>query len=468
MAPTTFSEKAPSEAEIPQGNLSTPSLHDPMAEKCLLRKLDLHILPPLFTLFLLAFLDRTNIGNARIQGLTEDLHLHGSAYNTALLTFFIPYILFEIPSNLVLRALAPSTWLSLTMILWGIATIGQGLITTLPGLIAHAMYYRRYELQRRLSLFFAASILAGAFGGLFAYALAHLHGVGGYAGWRWIFIVEGLLTVVVGVAARWWVVDWPETARFLTPAERELLIERLARDTDAAAMDRLDRRAVRRIAGDVKMYIGVVMYFGVVNTGYAGAFFVPTIIRELGYTAAAAQVRSIPVFVVATVVSLGAAVVSDRVRRRYWFCMGGLGVASVGYVLLLCQRWLSVGVRYFALFLVVPGGFVTQPITLVWVANTMSGHYKRAVSTAVMVGLGNAGGIVASSVFLDREMPRYPTGYGVSLGLLWVCGAACTVFLFVVKRENGKRDRGERDHRLERTEDADNLGDDHPRFRFAT
>lgn len=209
------------------------------------------------------------------------------------------------------------------------------------------------------------------------------------------------------------------------------------------------------------------MYFGVVTTGYAGSFFIPTILTEMGYAAAQAQLRSIPIFVVGAVVSLVVAVLTDRLRHRFAFCILGVCIASIGYVLLLAQGGLSTGVKYFALFLVVPGGFVTQPVTLAWVQNNMGGHYKRSVSAAMMVGLGNMGGIVASTVFLEKERPRYQTGYGVSLGFLWICGAACVVFLVGVCRENRKRDRGERDWRLE-GEWVDNLGDDHPKFRFTT
>ncbi|KAK5006718.1 hypothetical protein LTR28_006153 [Elasticomyces elasticus] len=130
---------------------------DPVAEKRLLRKLDLHVIPPLFFLFLLAFLDRTNIGeqavqncvcenrlfltrtllgNAKIQGMTEDLKMTGNHYNIALFIFFIPYILFEVPSNIIIKRVAPSTWLSIIMVLWGISTIGQGLVTNFGGLVA--------------------------------------------------------------------------------------------------------------------------------------------------------------------------------------------------------------------------------------------------------------------------------------------------------------------------------------------
>ncbi|KAK4992832.1 hypothetical protein LTR66_006171 [Elasticomyces elasticus] len=328
------------------------------------------------------------------------------------------------------------------------------------------MYYKRYELQWRFSLFFCASILAGAFGGLFAYALAHMAGIGGYNGWRWIFIIEGLLTVVVGLASKWMVVDWPETAKFLTENERALLIARLRVDGGAATMNRLDKAAAKRVFGDWKIYTGIVMYLGVVNTGYATSFFIPTIIKELGYTSTAAQVRSIPIFIVATICALIVAWTTDRLRHRYSFTLLGVCVASIGYILLLCQSRIPVGVRYFAIFLVTAGGYMTQPVTLAWVNNCMGGHYKRSVSAAMMVGFGNCGGLVASNVFIAKETPRYPTGYGTSLGLLWVCAIACTVLFFGVRAENRKRDRGERDHRLDNAAEADNLGDDHPHFRF--
>lgn len=482
---------------------------DPIAEKKLLRKLDIHVLPPLTVLFLLAFLDRTNIGNAKIQGLTKDLKMVGPDYNIALFVFFVPYILFEVPSNIVLKRMAPSTWLSIIMVLWGICTLGQGLVNTFEGLVAlrvliglfeaglfpgtfthkrvvhldiprtyHSslgcmylisMYYKRYELQWRFTLFFSASILAGGFGGLLAFALAKMNGIGNYAGWRWIFIIEGLLTIVIGVLAKFWVTDWPETAKFLTEDERALLIARLEQDTGAATMSHLDKRAAKRIFSDVKIYLGTIAYFGIVNTGYAGSFFIPTIIKELGFTSSAAQVRSIPIFVVAAVTALIASYLTDRLRHRFWFIIFGLVVASIGYILLLCGSTLSAGVKYFALFLIVPGGYIAQPIVLIWCQNLMSGHYKRSVSSAMQVGLGNIGGIVASNVFFESEAKnaRYPTGYGVSLGMLWICGAASVALLLFVKRENRRRERGERDHRLEE-EDSGNLGDDHPYFRFTT
>jgi len=316
-------------------------------------------------------------------------------------------------------------------------------------------------------MFFSASILAGAFGGLLAFGIAHMDGIRGYKAWRWIFIIEGVLTAVIGIISKFFIADWPHQAKFLNEKERALLIARLASDAGDANMNRLDKRATKRIFSDWKIYCGVVMYFGVVNSGYSTSFFIPTILTEMGFTAEMAQVRSIPIFIVATVCAVAVAWVTDRVRHRYSFTLLGVVVASVGYIMLLDQKGLTVGVRYFATFLIVSGTYITQPVCIAWISNCMSGHYKRSVSSAMQIGFGNAGGIVASNIYLASQNPFYKTGYGTTLGLLWICATACTVLFFGVRAENKKRDRGERDWRLEE-EDADNLGDDHPHFRFTT
>lgn len=169
--------------------------------------------------------------------------------------------------------------------------------------------------------------------------------------------------------------------------------------------------------------------------------------------------------VVASVICLTTAWISDYVRHRYAFCIAGICVCTVGYGMLLNQSHIPVGAQYAAVFLIVSGGYMCQPTTIVWINNTMGGHYKRSLSAAMMAGFGNAGGIVASNIFLTSEEPAFPTGYGTTLALVWVCAITCTVFMFGLMWENRKRERGARDYRLEES-DADNLGDDHPHFRF--
>ncbi|EAW07665.1 allantoate permease family MFS transporter [Aspergillus clavatus NRRL 1] len=465
---------------------STPTEYDKALEKRLLWKCDLHVVPILTLLFMFAFLDRINIGNARLMGLEKDLGMTGHEYNVALFVFFIPYILFEVPSNMVLKKVKPSWWLSGIMFAWGILTVCQGVTKSYQGLVACRvliglfesgfmpgsvylinMYYRRHELQWRLNVFFSASICAGAISGLLAYAINNMDGVAGYSGWRWIFIIEGLATIVVAVIAKFIVVDWPEASTFLTGEERALLLRRLAEDQGEARMNRLDKQSLKRTFADPKIYLGPLMYFGIVNTGYAVSFFTPTILNQLGWTAVRAQVMSIPVYCVAMVITLSAAYVSDRLRHRYLFTLAGCLIATMGYVILLCQASVPVAARYFAVFAITGGGYLTQPILMGWLSNNMAGHYKQSIASAMQIGFGNCGGLVASNIFFKEEAPRYRTGYGVSLGMTWVCGIACASFLAYLARENRARNAGKRDWRLGLPrEEVENLGDDHPSFRF--
>ncbi|KAK3065190.1 hypothetical protein LTS18_006740 [Coniosporium uncinatum] len=164
----------------------------------------------------------------------------------------------------------------------------------------------------------------------------------------------------------------------------------------SATMNLLDKASAKRVFDDWKIYYGTLIYMGVVCTSYAGNFFIPTILREMGYTAETAQ-----------------------------------------------------------------------SVALTCLSNLMSGHHKRAIAPAIQVGFGNCGGLIASNIFFTTESPLYKDGYGTALGLLWMCAISCTVLYVGVRRENAKRDRGERAYRLQLM-DADDLGDDHPSWRYAT
>ncbi|KAJ4034213.1 hypothetical protein NW756_013954 [Fusarium oxysporum] len=393
---------------------SEEQLIDPIHEKKVIRKVDRNLVPILFLLFLCAFIDRINIGNARIQGLEADLNMLGEDYNIALFTFFILYILLEVPCNILLKDMRPSLFLSAIMTGWGIVTICQGLTQSFAGLIICrviiggleagffpacvyllSMYYCRHELQWRFNLFFSASIVAGAFSGLLAYAIAHMDGIAGYGGWRWIFIIEGAATVAIAIWSYWMIPDWPETAKFLNDDERALLVDRLAADKKDTHMNTWDKRTAKRIFSDVKIYLGILMYMGIVTTSYSGSFFTPTILRQLGWTSIRAQIMSIPIFLFATVCALVSAIASDKTKHRSGSILVGCLFTTVGYVILLNMMSVSVGIRYMALFFIVAGGYIAQPIVLVWVSNNMAGHYKLGVASAMQIRIGNVGGIIA-------------------------------------------------------------------------
>ncbi|KAE8376098.1 major facilitator superfamily domain-containing protein [Aspergillus bertholletiae] len=465
---------------------------DEKKERALLWKIDLHLMVPLWVVFVFGFLDRINLGNVSVLGILQELKMSGTDMAIAMQLFFVPYIISDIPSNIILKRFAPSTWISVLCFFWGITCMCQGLVKNTSGLIAcrffmglceggfvpgcaylMSMYYRRHDFQKRFSLLWVAGLVAGAFGGLLAYALYHMHGLGGYSGWRWIFIIEGLLSIVSALPAKYLIADWPEQAKFLNSEEKALLKERNSRDAgDGARMDRLDGAAWKRIMSDWKIYVGSLIYLGITVSGYATALFIPSIVNSLGYTGIQSQVHSIPVWVVAAVVTLVVSFVTDRVRHRYGFIMFGVVFSSIGYIILLCQGplngGLNVHVRYMAVFFVTTGCYIVQPVAIVWMANNLSGHYKRAIGLAIQVGFGNIGGIIASNIFNRDAAPMYTVGYGVSLAMMVFCGIMSTVFAAGLMIENKKRDQGKRDDRLQLPEDVlNNLGDDDPRFRFS-
>jgi MFS family permease len=178
------------------------------------------------------------------------LNLIGFRYNTALTVFFVPYTLFEIPSNVMLKMIRPSIWISILVFAWGTVMTLMGTVSTYHGLvvarfflgIAEAgffpvatylltIWYQRYEIQRRMSIFYAAASLSGAFSGLLAYAIEKMNGISGLGGWKWIFILEGLIPVVVAFSLYFLLPDRPEAAKSLTTEEKEFIINRIALGT---------------------------------------------------------------------------------------------------------------------------------------------------------------------------------------------------------------------------------------------
>ncbi|UPX09665.1 uncharacterized protein EKO05_0000349 [Ascochyta rabiei] len=178
-------------------------------EKKILRKMDLHLIPMLALLYLLSFLDRANIGNAKIEGLVDTLGMSGMQYNLCLTVFFFTYAAFEIPSNLLLKRLRPSIWLPTIMVAWGIVMTLMGIVQNyhslliariflgateaglFPGVAYYiTMWYCHHEAQFRQALFFSAASVAGAFSGLLAFGIAHMDGVGNLEGWRYEGLIE--------------------------------------------------------------------------------------------------------------------------------------------------------------------------------------------------------------------------------------------------------------------------------------
>jgi hypothetical protein len=281
-----------------------------------------------------------------------------------------------------------------------------------------------------------------------------------------IILIEGIFTCVFSFVSIFIICPWPEQCNFLNPEEKALLLQRLADDAGPSRVERWNKDVVKSVLLDWKIWLGMLAYFGADNTAGSIASFQPAILVQLGYTASAALVHVIPVYMVALVCSMLAAWLSDRYKQRYLACMTGVSLAIIGWSIELAQAG-TAGVRYFGLFMSLSGTYILMPVLIVWLSNNMGGNAKRSFATAFQIGFGNTSAFVSSNSFMSSQAPRYPTGFGCGLGLQVMSGIACTVMVLLLRRENKRRDAGGRDKRLQMSEEElSKLGDDHPAFRY--
>ncbi|CAN9370606.1 unnamed protein product [Alternaria alternata] len=414
-------------------------------DKALLRKLDFRLIPWLSFLYLISFLDRTNIGNAKVDGLQEDLNMTNGQYNASLTIFFVSYSVFEPLTNVLLKKLRPSIFLPLIMI-----------------------WYKRSEFGIRAAIFFSAAALAGSFGGLLAAGIAQMGGVGGKPGWAWIFILEGLATIFVGIASYWMVHDFPAEATFLSPDDRARVLRRLRADKQAsAAHEDFQMKYFWQSVKDWKTLMFSIIYMGADGSLYAFSLFLPTILAGMGYTSTTANLLSVPPYAVAAVVTVLVGYIADRTQQRGYCNMGVSLFGITGFAMLLGSG--NPNVQYAGTFLGAIGIYPTIANTISWAANNVEGVYKRGVTLGFVIGWGNINGVVSSNIYRSRDKPRYFLGHGVVLAYLtlWLLGGSI-VTRFLLAWENKKRRQGARDVWIEgkSEKEIEEMGDKRPDFLY--
>ncbi|KAI0024960.1 MFS general substrate transporter [Xylariomycetidae sp. FL0641] len=453
-------------------------------ERKIVTRIDWRLVPFLCIMYLLAFLDRVNIANAKSFGLVDDLHLHKTEYNTALTIFFVPYVVFEIPSNILLKRLSPKIWLPGCMFMFGVMSVCQGLVQNYSGLLATrfflgvfetgmfpgcfyliGMWYKRSEAQKRYSLFFSSTSLAGAFGGLLASAIGKMDGIRGYSGWRWIFILEGLLTIAVAIIFFFIFPSFPEQATWLTDDERAFVKARLQADQGRNAAERkVSFRDVINVMKDHRVWLGGFMYFGLIVPAYGYAFFAPTIISTYNYGLIQTQLHSVPPWAASFVFSILLAAASDRTRHRAVFALAPLAMTIAAFATLMTIHT-NTAVEYAMLHLVTMGTYGVMPILVCWFSMNLGGHHRRAIGSAWQIGFGNIGGIIATYAFLDKDAPYFKTGYSLCLAFTCLSALATVLYLFSIHTENRRRARSATDVGLS-DYDKTELGDLNPEFRY--
>ncbi|XP_006454631.1 hypothetical protein AGABI2DRAFT_114372 [Agaricus bisporus var. bisporus H97] len=452
------------EEELYQPEVDTSGID----EKKLMRKVDWNVIPWLALLYLLNSLDRGNIGNAKLYSLEHDLRMSDKQYLLALTLFFFPYSLFEPASNVALRRLKPSTWLSSMLVLWGIVMTMHGVVNNYAGLVALRLllglceaglypgiafyitsWYKSSEMGTKFALFFSSATIAGAFSGLLAAAIANMDGVGNKPAWAWIFILEGLFTVVIGLLSYVVIQDFPHNAKFLSETERVFIIRRLQSDNKLSAGGGETYRFahVKKSLKDWKTWFAMAIYMGFDGPLYAFSLFTPSIINQLGFTATKANLLSVPVYAWGCLVTVAIGFWADRLGKRCLVNIGLFGTGLVGYIILICSR--TPALSYFAVFLAISSIFPTVPNSVTWVASNVEGSYKRAVTLGVAIGFGNLNGAVTSNIYRAKDQPWYRLGHAIVLGYIIIGIISSLLFAYFLRRENIKRDRGERDEVIE-------------------
>ena len=169
---------------------------------------------------------------------------------------------------------------------------------------------------------------------------------------------------------------------------------------------------------------------------------------------------------VALVLSITVAWFSDRVSHRYTFCMLGVTLAMIGWTIELAQTK-PVGARYFGMFAITAGVYILMPVLVVWNMNNLGTGYRRVIGSAFQIGGGNCAALVSSNVFISKQAPKYPVGFGVGFALNMMAGICCTALFLGLRAENKRRDQGQRGYRFDLpAHEQENLGDDHPDFRY--
>ncbi|KAF2154031.1 MFS general substrate transporter [Myriangium duriaei CBS 260.36] len=446
------------------GASSIGSVPDPadygVNEKSLLRKIDLKLLPGVVLLYLLSFLDRSNVANAKLDGLTTDLHMTGNEYLTGLTLFFIGYIAFEVIWNVILKRIGPKLWLPSITVVWGIITTLQGVVTNMtgffvirtflgiaegglfPGVVFFlSQWYKRDERQYRIALFFSAASLAGAFGGILAYGIGFMDGVGGKRGWAWIFIIEGLVTFLIGLAGYWFISDWPSKSKFLTKDETAYIQARLKADSDATNDEAFTWHNVLSCLKDPKCWLYGLVFHTLSLPLYTLSLFLPSIIAALGYKAADAQLLTIPPYVLATILCVVYAVVSERYRQRAFFIAFSSLIGIIGYIILLTntQPTKRPGVSYVGVFFCAAGIYPAVALGLSWPAMNVSGQTKRATANGLQITVGNLGAVIGTQLYRSNSGPRYIVGHSVALAYLAANIVVVGILRVILSRENKRR-----------------------------
>ncbi|OJJ54414.1 hypothetical protein ASPSYDRAFT_61039 [Aspergillus sydowii CBS 593.65] len=435
---------------------------------------DCRVLPIVCCLYVLSYLDRGNIGNARTAGAQDALGLSSSQWAWVLNAFYIAYILFEW-TTMFWKIFPAHIYVATLCIGWGAAAMSSGAARNMAELIVTRVFlgifeatfsagapyflsciYKQDELGFRMSILLGMSPLANTFASSLAYGITHIRG--SLEPWRLLFIIEGAPTVLFALVIYFFLIDSPSTAKFLTEEEQTFAVKCLqVRDT--ASNQAVNWKQI--IAGmlDYKNYVHAIIHFFCNFSFAALSNFLPTIIDSL----------TAPAYFGAFLLCILAAFVSDRYRSRGFIVAGFAAMGATGYGLLAgIQDMEKTGLRYLGVWFAACGIFPALAINITWLLNNQGGDSKKGAGLAISLILGQCSSLISSTVFPSEDAPFFTTGCAIGCGMSSAIVVLALIMYFALTQENKRKDElyGPVDVQVE--VDVSEEGDYNRNFRYLT
>ncbi|GMK56821.1 hypothetical protein CspeluHIS016_0306610 [Cutaneotrichosporon spelunceum] len=455
--------------------------YTPAQIRSVTRKVDRRLIPVLSLLYCISFIDRTNLSLARAangQAMNKELDLLGgnNRYGLATLIFFVPYIIFEIPSQLGLRAFGARWWLGLACFFWGLVMMCFGFIQTWQALVGLravlglfecalfpgatyliSCWYPRRQMATRTTFFYVLSVVVCGLSATLAYGISKLHGRGGYSGWRWIFIINGIMTMVIAGVGMIFIVDFPDRAKFLQSDEKELIETRIQRDRSDAEPDAMTLQKFWSYVCDGKLWIFAYIFCTSGTSTYALSYFLPRILLQMGFTGFKSVILVAPPYVWVPIPAMATAILADRYQQRAL----AISLNSLQVIIGTCMySKLSsshLAARYAGVFIAVGGSNANMPLAISWAQTAIRRQSKRGYTSAIVVAFGGISGIIAGVSFIEKEADQgYPTGIHITLAMTAASILCCLGLWVYFRLENRRADRDGK------------VLEGHPDFRYQT
>nr|XP_019012051.1 uncharacterized protein I206_02889 [Kwoniella pini CBS 10737]OCF50832.1 hypothetical protein I206_02889 [Kwoniella pini CBS 10737] len=454
------------------------------ALKKLTRKIDIRVVPQLILIYMLSYIDRGNVGNARLFGAQADTGLSNTDWNTGLSLLFITFAFGGLPSNILVKKYGPKKVLPVLLMGVGAILMGTGFshnkaqwfsLRVLLGLFEAGMYpgctytlttwYTPAQIHSRTTIYYLGGVLSGALSGLLAYGIGQLDGKHGWRGWRYIYVIEGGFTLFVGIVALFTLQETPQkTKKWLNDREKRFLLLRSKFLYGGGRMGSKDEFSLKDVIKALKSsHVWIIAFCYICNTiaVYGFSLSLPTIVKNMGFTAANAQALSAPPYVFAAFCVVGSGLFSDKYRLR---AATVVFPSIVGFFTYRLTKFTDVGTCIAA-----GGLYCLTPALTVWTGLNTAGQTKRAAAISIVFFFAAIGGIPGSYIYLAKEAPGYPTGFGVSLGLMGFGNIIVpSIYWFYCGWINKKRDRmsSEEIHSKYTQEELEEMGDESPLYRY--